>query len=100
MAWRPTDVLPVRGAPCPTLTDDAHAPLADRARWLAIACAADATEAEIVAAQAAVMLDCIGHMHGAQHLANAGKPRLAVKHRVEKGMVADQLARRIGEALE
>ena len=100
MAWRPTDILPVRNAPAPTLTDDARAPLVGRDRWLAIACAPDATEAEIVAAQAAVMLDCIGHMHGAQRLANAGGRPAAVKHRVEKGLVADQLARRIGEALE
>lgn len=100
MAARVNDILPVRGAPRPAGDDNARAPALARSSWLAIACAADATEAEITAAQAAVLLDCIGHMHGAQRLASARRSRVAVKHRVEKGMVADQLARRIGEALE
>lgn len=100
MAARVNDALPVRGAPRPAEGDDARAPLIASGRWLAIACAPDATEAEIAAAQAATLLDCIGHMHGAQRLANAGKCRVAVRHRVERGLVAADLARRIAEALE
>ena len=91
--------LPVRGVPRPMSDDDHHGPRLTRGRWLSIACHPDATAAEIVAAQAAVMLDCIGHMHMAGRLARSNAPRKAVKHRLERGMVAADLARRIGEAL-